>query len=136
MIRVMELGFRGTPLRKQLLDAVLRGEKTATSSLREQYEPHTKDGLPEAGERFTLAGCDDEPAGIVEIRGIEIVPVAQVSLEFARDEGEGFESVGQWRAAHERFWAGSNVTDETLVVCERFRLLPADSPDTGPRTTK
>ena len=39
------------------------------------------------------------------------------------DEGEGFESVADWRAAHERFWPDRNITDETVMLCERFRVV-------------
>ena len=46
-----------------------------------------------------------------------------MDLAFARDEGEGFETVADWRAAHERFWAEREITDDTLIVAERFRLL-------------
>jgi uncharacterized protein YhfF len=62
--------------------------------------------------------------------------MADVDLQFAIDEGEGFTSVAEWRAAHERFFAsyldevragiGDSdyaLTDDTLVVCERFRLV-------------
>jgi uncharacterized protein YhfF len=31
--------------------------------------------------------------------------------------------VADWRQAHERFWAGHEVDDDTLVVAERFRLV-------------
>lgn len=47
----------------------------------------------------------------------------QVTLRFARDKGEGFESVADWRAARERFWSDRAITDETLVVCERSPLI-------------
>lgn len=30
------------------------------------------------------------------------MPAGQVDLRFARDEGEGFKSVADWQAAHER----------------------------------
>jgi len=49
-------------------------------------------------------------------------------------EGEGYASVAEWRAGHERFWhsaqmraamddPGFTVDDDTLVVAEEFRLL-------------
>jgi uncharacterized protein YhfF len=41
----------------------------------------------------------------------------------AGDEGEGFETVAQWREAHERFWSGRETGDDTRVVTERFRLV-------------
>ena len=49
-----------------------------------------------------------------------------VDERFARDEGEGFETVADWRAAHERFFGGYRnepFTDDTLIVAERFRLV-------------
>jgi uncharacterized protein YhfF len=121
--RRLELGYARTDLRRKLVEAVLRGDKTATSSLREEYEPHTDERLPEVGERCMLLGWDDEPLGVVETTDVRVVPAGRVDLRFARDEGEGFESLADWRAAHERFWADRAITDETLVVCERFRLM-------------
>jgi uncharacterized protein YhfF len=123
--RPFELGFRGTALRRRLVGAVLRGEKTATSSLREHYRPFADEALPQVHERGVLLGEDDEPAGVVETTEVRVLPAGQVDLAFARAEGEGFESVAAWRAAHERFWSaqGHTVTDDTLVVCERFQLV-------------
>ena len=121
--RRMELGYRRTELRRQLVEAVLRGDKTGTASLRDQFAPHTEEAMPEVGDQLVLVGWDDEPLGVVETTEVDVVPAGQVDLKFARDEGEGFESVADWRAAHERFWCDRAITDETLVVCERFRLI-------------
>ena len=62
--------------------------------------------------------------------------IGDADLSFARDEGEGFESVAEWRAAHDRYWRGYadeireflddpdwDVGDDTLFVAERFRLV-------------
>jgi len=119
----MKLGFTRTALRRQLVDAVLRGEKTATASLLTDYEPHTAERLPRIGERLALLDFDDEPVGIVETTDIRIVRVGDVDLAFARDEGEGFKTVAEWRSAHERFWADQEITDDTMIVAERFRLV-------------
>ena len=103
-----QLGWARTELRRALVDAVLRGDKTATAGLHDEAEP-----LPQPGEQFLLLDYDDEP----------VVRASDVDLELARDEGEGFESVADWREAHERFWADHEITDDTLVVAERFRLV-------------
>lgn len=121
--RRLELGRPHTDLRRRLVEAVLRGDKTATASLRDEYEPHTEEPLPAVGESCLLVGWDDEPMAVLETTEVRVVPAGQVDLRFARDEGEGFRSVADWRAAHERFWSGRGVTDETPVVCERFRLM-------------
>ena len=96
---------------------MLRGKKTATAGLAELEDPGA------AGDRCLLLGFDDEPVGIVEVTEVRVVPAGEIDLQFARDEGEGFESVDDWREAHERFWAGQEITDDTQVVCERFRLV-------------
>jgi uncharacterized protein YhfF len=119
----MELGYRRTELRRKLAEAVLRGEKIATASLREEYSPDTNEPLPEVGESFLLLGYDDVPLGIVRTTELRVVRAADVDLQFARDEGEGFETVGQWHSAHQRFWSDHEITDDILVVCERFTLI-------------
>ena len=120
-----ELGYARTPLRRKLVDAVLRGEKTATAGL------HGDEPLPAPGQRFLLLDFDDRPVAVVETTEVRILRVDEVDFRFARDEGEGFETVADWRAAHERFWSNRDIRDDTLVVAERFRLIeriefPAD----------
>jgi uncharacterized protein YhfF len=118
-----ELGFARTDLRRQLVDAVLRGDKTATAGLRSDHAPYTDEPLPEVGQRFALLDFDDRPVAVVETTEVRIVAAGDVDLEFARDEGEGFETVADWRLAHERFWAEHVIDDDTLIVAERFRLV-------------
>ena len=113
----MELGHARTELRRELVEAVLRGDKTATAGL------HGEDVLAKVGERWLLLDYDDKPVAVVETTEVRVVRAADVDLEFARDEGEGFESVADWRAAHERFWSDRQITDDTLIVAERFRLV-------------
>jgi uncharacterized protein YhfF len=118
----MQLGFPRTELRRQLVDAVLAGAKTATAGLLAEYEAEGE-AMPSVGERFLLLDYDDEPVAVVETTELRVLRAAEVDLAFARDEGEGFDSVEEWRAAHESFWAGTQITDDTLVVAERFRLV-------------
>ena len=54
---------------------------------------------------------------------MRVVRAADIDLQFARNEGEGFETVAQWREAYERFWADQKIGDDTLVVCERFKVV-------------
>ncbi len=118
-----ELGDARTELRRKLVDAVLRGEKTGTAGLATDFAPHTSDPLPRPGDRWLLLDFDDRPIGVVETMEVRVIPAGQVDLQFARDEGEGFESVADWRAAHERFWSDHQITDATLIVAERFHLV-------------
>jgi uncharacterized protein YhfF len=105
-------------LRRQLADAVLSGDKTATAGLLEDRDEPS--GRP--GDRLVLLGFDDEPLGVVELTEVRVVPAGEVDLRFARDEGEGFESVDEWREAHERFFE-QPIHADTLIVAVRFRLV-------------
>ena len=118
-----ELGYAHTELRRRLVDAVLRGEKTATAGLAEDHAPYTDEPLPRPGDRFALLDFDDVPLAVVETTEVRVVRAGDIDLAFAVDEGEGFETVAEWRAAHERFWSDRGITDDTLIVAERFRVV-------------
>jgi len=102
-MRKAELGFAGSALREQLVAAALRGEKTATAGLLVDYE---RDGepLPDVGERLALVDNEGRDVAVLEITEVRVLPIADTDLQFALDEGEGFESVADWREAHDRFW--------------------------------
>ena len=134
-MRNAEFGFAGTPLRETLVAAVLRGEKTATAGLLVDYE-RDGDALPEVGERFLVLDNDGVGVAVIETTEVRVLRVGDCDVQFARDEGEGFESVADWRAAHDRYWRSYadeiraylgdpdwDVTDETEFVAERFRLV-------------
>ena len=57
---VSEFGFPGQ-LRDKLVAAVLRGEKTATASLRAEYAPEGEDELPRAGSRSVIVDSTHNP---------------------------------------------------------------------------
>src|SRR5262245_24889513 len=113
----MELGYARTELRRQLVDAVLRGEKTATAGLPEPGESHGNEG-----DRCLLLGFDDEPVGAVELTEVRVLPAGEIDVQFARDEGEGFETVEDWRVAHERFLERP-IHDDTEAGAVRFPLV-------------
>jgi uncharacterized protein YhfF len=127
-----QFAFPG-PLRDQLVAAILAGEKTSTSGLVIDYE-HDNEPLPTAGERSVVVDSDDRPVGIIEATEVRVIRLADVDLAHAIDEGEGYTTVAEWRAGHERFWHSDEmrsaledpdftVDDDTLVVAERFRLV-------------
>jgi uncharacterized protein YhfF len=116
-----ELGYPRTALRRQLVAAVLAGEKTATSGLAEDYEVG-REQVPAPGDRFRLDDYDDEPVAVVEVTDAQIVPAGEIDLDFAFDEGEQFESVEDWRLAHERFFERT-IGPETEIVAIRFRVV-------------
>ncbi|MGH3093691.1 MAG: ASCH domain-containing protein [Gaiellaceae bacterium] len=122
---VAEFAFPGE-LRDRLVAAILRGEKTSTCTLLVDYE-RAGDALPEVGTRSVVVDSEEQPVAVIETTELRVLPLGEVDLAFARDEGEGFESVADWRVAHEGFWgsrfADVAVDDDTPIVAERFRLV-------------
>jgi uncharacterized protein YhfF len=127
-----EFGSPG-PLRDRLVEAVLAGEKTATSSLLADWE-HSQESLPSVGEQQIVVDSDARPVAIIEIVGVEVIALGDADDQLALDEGEGFGCVNEWRAAHERFWTEevvpslkhpetATLDDNAAVVVERFRLV-------------
>jgi uncharacterized protein YhfF len=89
-----ELGYPRTELRRQLVDAVLAGEKTATAGLWSDYEAEGEP-IGEPGDRFALLGYDDEPVAVVEITEAKLVPAGEIDVEFARHGGSRWEEGGE-----------------------------------------
>jgi uncharacterized protein YhfF len=119
-----EFGFPGD-LRDRLVALIVQGVKTAGAGLLAEYE-EDGEALPKPGDRFELVDSDGRGVAVIESVEVRVVRAGDVDEQFARDEGEGFESVADWREAHERFWGSYRsdpITDDTLVVCDRFRLV-------------
>ena len=129
---VMEFAFPG-PLRDQLVAAILAGDKTTTSGLVADYE-HEGDPLPRPGERHAVIDSAGNRVAVIETTAVRVIRLADVDPAHAVGEGEGYTSVAEWRAGHERFWhsaeyraalgdPGFTVSDDTLMVAQSFRLL-------------
>ena len=112
-----ELGYPRTELRRKLVAAVLAGQKPATAGLAEPGEV-----APKPGTRYVLHGYDDEPVAIVEVTEAHVLRASQIDVRFARDEGEGFASVEDWHAAHERFFE-QEIKPDTAIAALRFRVV-------------
>jgi uncharacterized protein YhfF len=106
-------------LRQQLVEAVLSGEKTATAGLHGVFED---EATPEVGTRFVVEDAAGVPRAIVEVTEARVIPAAEIDLGFARDEGEGFESVEDWHVAHEWFFERT-IDPDTLISAIRFRVV-------------
>src|SRR5690348_1326245 len=132
----MEFAFPG-PLRDQLVAAVLSGAKTTTTGLVLGYEVDDEP-LPEVGDRLAVVDSAGLPVAMIELTDVRVVRLADVDLRHVVDEGEGDESVAQWRAGHEQFWhseearaelgdPGFTVDDDTPVLTQRFRLVSLEN---------
>ena len=133
-MQVIGFGHPGSELRRELVDLVLAGTKTATAGLLVELELDEEE-MPVAGMREVMIDAEDRYVGVIETTECRVVRMADVDDQFARDEGEGFADAADWRAAHERFWsgyldeirdrlgdAGFSLDDDTRIICQRFRL--------------
>jgi uncharacterized protein YhfF len=129
---VAEFAFPG-PLRDQLVAAIVAGGKTTTSGLVAAYE-HEGEPLPHPGLRQMVVDSAGNPVVAIETTAVRVIRLADVDLAHALGEGEGYKSVAEWRAGHERFWHSADmrgamddpeftVDDDTLVVAQTFRLI-------------
>jgi uncharacterized protein YhfF len=129
---VAEFAFPG-PLRDQLVVAILAGEKTTTSGLVADYE-HENEPLPGPGLRQVVVDSAGRRVAVIETTAVRVMRLADVDLNHALGEGEGYTSVADWRAGHEQFWRSAamrqalgdpdfTVGDDTLVVAQEFRLV-------------
>lgn len=127
-----EFGFPG-PLRDRLVAAILAGEKVSTTGLLEEYR---REGTPRGspGDRELVVDSEGRGVAVIETTEVEVRRMGDVDLAFAIDEGEGFETVEDWRDAHVRFFTSPEMTaalgdppvaidEDTLVVCVRFRVV-------------
>ena len=81
-----------------------------------------------------VVDSEDRRVAAIELTEVRVVRLADMDVQHVLDEGEGDESVAQWRAGHERFWhsaevraelgdPGFAVNDDTLLLAQRFRLV-------------
>jgi len=131
-VKLAEFAFPG-PLRDRLIAAILSGEKTTTSGLLAEYE-HYREELPKVGERELVVDSDERGVAVIETTEVRRLRLSEVDLKHAVDEGEGFETLAQWRTEHEKFWLSEKmravlrarsftVDDDTIVVAQRFHVV-------------
>lgn len=131
------------PLRDELTALALAGRKTTTAGLLVEYEADGET-VPVPGQREVLVDSDERPVAVIETVACPVRRLADVDDTHARDEGEGYANAVDFRAAHERFWngyiddlrarlgdPGFTLSDDTLIVCQRFRIVASIDPDTG-----
>jgi uncharacterized protein YhfF len=129
------------PLRDELTALALAGTKTTTSGLLVELELDGE-AVPEPGAREILLDSADRPVAVVETVECPVKRLADVDDRHAIDEGEGDANAAEYRIGHERYWNGYiddlrrrlgdpsfALTDDTLIVCQRFRIVARIDPE-------
>lgn len=127
-----DFAFPG-PLREQLVAAILDGSKTSTTCTLIEFEVERQE-LPQPGQREVVIDSSGRGLAVIEMTQVRTVPLSEVDVQHAIDEGEGFTSVAQWRAGHEKFWHSAQMRESmgdphftvdasTLLVLQRFKVI-------------
>jgi uncharacterized protein YhfF len=120
-------------LADELLDLVLRGVKTATTTALWEL---TDNGLPlpARGDLSIVLDGRGHPRALIRTTEVRTARFGDVDAEHAHLEGEGDRSLAAWTTEHARYFrrvaalAGRTFDDDTEVVLERFELrFPARS---------
>jgi uncharacterized protein YhfF len=124
-LRALEIGTPG-PMRQRLNQLILDGHKRATAGLLLEYVKEGEE-LEFEGELLALVDDNTKRVATVVVMNVETMPFIEVPWKFAQAEGEGDESLDEWRAGHRRFWTaeGEFIDDQTPVVLIWFELVPS-----------
>lgn len=113
---------------KELAELVVSGKKTATASLVEFNEKHPEVAPIDEGYSV-VTDFNGNPLCVIQTTEIRHLPFMQVDAEFAFDEGEGDQTLEDWREGHWAYFTkeaaenGLEFNKKSLVCCERFRFL-------------
>ena len=119
-------------LADELLERVLSGEKTATSTAVWEFEACDEE-QPAVGDLAVLLDGAGHPRALIRTTSVLVVPFGEVGEEFAAAEGEGDGSLAAWRSSREAYFrrpapdaGGRPFSEELPVVLEEFELLYPD----------
>ena len=122
-----QFGRAYSPLADELAQLIIDGRKTATCSAHLLYEEN--ESLPKVDLYTILLSSKDEPLAIIKTVDVQLVPMNEVTEEFAKAEGEGDLSYHYWYDGHKKFFTeelaeyGKEFSEDMLLVCERFALV-------------
>ncbi|WP_321276144.1 ASCH domain-containing protein [Thiomicrorhabdus indica] len=109
-------------------DLILKGEKTATCSLKYWYESG-QEPMPEVGNLQIVTDWNGKPTSIIRTLKVTECAFNEVTEEFAVLEGEGDKTLDWWRKVHwdffskECFELGIQATPNMILVLEQFELV-------------
>ena len=109
-------------------NAVLAGEKTATSTLAADFDGDHR--RPEPGDLEIVTFFDGAPCAVIRFTHVDTAAFGAIDETFASEEGDG--SLASWRETHTRYYGarcrerGEELTEQTLLLRIWFeRLHPA-----------
>jgi len=118
----------GDEMVDELTQLIIDGKKTATCSNYESYKQENEP-IPTTGMYTIILNSKDEPVAIIKTTDVQLIPMNEVTPEFAVAEGEGDLSYQYWYDGHKHFFTielaeyGKEFSEDMLLVCEWFEVV-------------
>lgn len=115
-------------LADELFDLVIKGEKTATTSLHCLYEFENEE-IPKENSFSVVTDYEGNRKCIIETKKVTVLPFSEVKKEFAFKEGEDDKTLESWQREHIKFFNrelekyNKTFSEDMLVVCEEFECV-------------
>ena len=115
----------------RLAGLVVAGRKRATASLKAINELRP-DIAPFENTYSIVTDLHGVPKCVIRTISVREVPFGEVELQFALDEGEGDETIKDWREGHSEYFAreaaeaGVEFNERSIVCCEHFEVVYAE----------
>ena len=113
---------------RELAELVISGKKHATASLVEFNERHPE-AAPISDGFSVVKDFEGVPLCVIQTTGIRHLPFDEVDAQLAFDEGEGDQTLKDWREGHRRYFTKEatdynlEFNEKSIIACERFKLL-------------
>lgn len=109
----------------------VKGKKTATGDLLWSFE-HDNKPIPKVGDHWIVVDGNGDPVCIIQTTDVSIIPYDQVPSAYARDGGEGDETLRSWRRLYWKYIVSEchrinrEPVDNIPLVMERFTVVYKD----------
>ena len=111
----------------ELLNLVLQGKKTATSSALLAYQ---SEGLPipKVGDQSIVTYFDGKDGCIIENIDVRLIPYNQMTYDIVKLEGED-DCLESWKNNHDKFFSedaeltGYEFSEDMMIVFEIFKVI-------------
>jgi uncharacterized protein YhfF len=100
----------------KLKQLILSGKKRATTGL---YQKEQR--IPKVGEYEAILDSNQKRFCIIRVTNVKIKPFLEVDYDFIQKEGEGDQTINEWRAKHRKFFDLKD--DNSNVICEEFEVV-------------
>lgn len=112
----------------KLLELVLAGKKTATSSSVLSYDVEKGERMPQKGDLSVVTDFAGNPRCVIETTSVTVLPFSEITWEQCRHEGEDM-TLESWQRSHIHFFTkegkllGYTFSPDMPVAFERFRVV-------------